>query len=154
MELQLKRGSTASVAGYTGPAGEIVAKSDSWELALQDGVTPGGVSVISSLRVDTPSVVSPIMDATGVAQQPVFQSTTFIGDGTHIASRLQVASDSQFLNMVLDTGRDSTHLTAFYSTALGLELNLSGQYFVRIAHESDIAGWSKFSGTIGFSIQN
>ena len=35
--IQLKRGAPAAVDAYTGPAGEIVADSQNWNLRLQDG---------------------------------------------------------------------------------------------------------------------
>ncbi|HZT87391.1 MAG TPA: hypothetical protein VFA12_05430 [Stellaceae bacterium] len=41
-QVQWARGTTAQVAAYTGPAGELVLNTDDWSLSAQDGSTPGG----------------------------------------------------------------------------------------------------------------
>lgn len=41
-QVQWARGTTAQVAAYVGPAGELVLNTDDWSLQAQDGVTAGG----------------------------------------------------------------------------------------------------------------
>lgn len=41
-QVQWARGTTAQVAAYTGPQGELVLNTDDWSLQAQDGVAAGG----------------------------------------------------------------------------------------------------------------
>ena len=41
-EVQWARGSTAQIAAYTGPIGELVLNTDDWSLQAQDAITAGG----------------------------------------------------------------------------------------------------------------
>ena len=41
-QVQWARGTTAQVAAYTGPPGELVLNTDDWSLQAQDGVAAGG----------------------------------------------------------------------------------------------------------------
>jgi hypothetical protein len=49
--VQWARGSTAQVAAYTGPIGELVLNTDDWSLQAQDGITVGGWVVRPRLNV-------------------------------------------------------------------------------------------------------
>ena len=47
--VQWKRGNTSATSSYTGPEGEVTVNTDTWNLHIHDGVTPGGrVGNISS----------------------------------------------------------------------------------------------------------
>jgi hypothetical protein len=61
-EVQWARGTTTQVAGYTGPAGELVVNIDDWSLQAQDGVTAGGWVIRPRFNVRT---------VTGTGSQPV-----------------------------------------------------------------------------------
>jgi hypothetical protein len=50
-QVQWARGSTSSVAAYTGPIGELVLNTDDWSLEAQDGVTAGGWVIRPRLNV-------------------------------------------------------------------------------------------------------
>ena len=50
-QVQWARGSTSSVAAYTGPAGELVLNTDDWSVQAQDGVTAGGWVIRPRLNV-------------------------------------------------------------------------------------------------------
>lgn len=41
-QVQWRRGTTAQVAAFTGAVGEVVVDTDTWQMSVQDGVTPGG----------------------------------------------------------------------------------------------------------------
>lgn len=61
-QVQWARGSTAQVALYTGPQGELVLNTDDWSLQAQDGSTAGGWLVRPRLNV---------RNVTGSGAQPV-----------------------------------------------------------------------------------
>ena len=50
-QVQWARGTTAQVAAYIGPAGELVLNTDDWSLQAQDGVTAGGWLVRPRLNI-------------------------------------------------------------------------------------------------------
>jgi len=52
-QVQWARGTTAQVASYTGPSGELVLNTDDWSLQAQDGVAAGGWVVRPRLNVRT-----------------------------------------------------------------------------------------------------
>ena len=52
-QVQWGRGSTAQVAAYTGPPGELVLNTDDWSLQAQDGVAAGGWVIRPRLNVRT-----------------------------------------------------------------------------------------------------
>ena len=78
-QVQWARGTTAQVAAYTGPSGELVLNTDDWSLQAQDGVTAGGWLLRPRLAVR-------IVTATGsqsvaatddvIAWQPTTPATT------------------------------------------------------------------------------
>ena len=46
--VQWKRGNTSATSSYTGAEGEITVNTDSWNLHIHDGLTPGGYVIDSS----------------------------------------------------------------------------------------------------------
>ena len=56
--VQIKRGSTASVSGYTGPIGELIYNSSTKRIHTQDGVTAGGTPLALLSDVTTGGVTS------------------------------------------------------------------------------------------------
>jgi hypothetical protein len=52
-QVQWARGSTAQVAAYAGPQGELVLNTDDWSLQAQDGSTAGGWVIRPRLNVRT-----------------------------------------------------------------------------------------------------
>lgn len=56
--VQIKRGSTASVAGYTGAVGEIIYNSSTKRIHTQDGVTAGGSPLALLSDITTGGVTS------------------------------------------------------------------------------------------------
>ena len=69
-QVQWGRGTTAQVAAYTGPNGELVLNTDDWSLQAQDGVTAGGWVVRPRLNVRV---------ATGTGAQLVNPTDDVIG---------------------------------------------------------------------------
>jgi len=62
IQIQLARGTTAQLATYTGPVGEINVNTDDWSLVVQDGSTAGGARSFGSLAMLADGL--PLMDGT------------------------------------------------------------------------------------------
>jgi hypothetical protein len=54
--VQWKRGNTSATSSYTGYEGEITVNTDTWNLHIHDGVTPGG-RVLTVVIRDQRSVI-------------------------------------------------------------------------------------------------
>jgi len=64
-QVQWGRGTSAQIAAYTGPQGEIVVSTDDYSLSVQDGATAGGATRL------TPSLPTPRGRLTLVSATPV-----------------------------------------------------------------------------------
>ena len=53
IQVQLRRGTAAQNSAFTGAAGELVYATDTKELFIHDGVTPGGTNVSASIADDS-----------------------------------------------------------------------------------------------------
>lgn len=53
IQVQLRRGTDAQNSAFTGAAGELVYATDTKELFIHDGVTPGGTNVAASVADDS-----------------------------------------------------------------------------------------------------
>lgn len=152
--IQLKRGAPAAVDAYTGPAGEIVADSQNWNLRLQDGINAGGVEVGSNLNaISAPEIISPLNGATGVSNQPILQTSAYAGSGTHVASRFRIASDAAFTGIVHDSGRVTSDLLSYSLAAAGVSLTLGGTFYAQASHESSDVGDSGYGPTVMFVVR-
>lgn len=150
--IQLKRGAPAAVDAYTGPAGEIVADSQNWNLRLQDGINAGGVEVGSNVNaISAPEIISPLNGATVTTRQPIIQTSAFAGNGTHVASRFQIATDDAFTNIIHDSGRTTISLLQYSLAGAGVTLPSGQTLRVRAAHESSVSGMSPFGPAASFS---
>ncbi|MBV9861877.1 MAG: hypothetical protein JO267_06990 [Alphaproteobacteria bacterium] len=69
-QVQWGRGTTAQVAAYTGPQGEIVVNTDDYSLAVQDGATAGGAARL------VPYIPAPQGRLTLASATPVLSSNT------------------------------------------------------------------------------
>lgn len=150
-DFQLKRGTAAAVASYTGPLREIVVDHDNMVMALQDGVTAGGHPVGAHFSIQAPSIISPLDGANHVGNQPTIQTSAFSGHGNHIASRYQVSDDPLFSHIVHDSGRETANLTSYSLANIGVTLDV-GAFYLRVKHESDAVGESQWSTTVSFSV--
>ena len=54
IDIHLKRGNTAAITAYTGPAGEVVIDTETKHLHIQDNATAGGIKVanVADIRTD------------------------------------------------------------------------------------------------------
>lgn len=55
VNIKFKRGTTAQVMAYTGAAGTIVINTETNEIHLQDGITPGGKVIGAFPEVENPT---------------------------------------------------------------------------------------------------
>lgn len=152
-KLQLKRGTQAKVAEYTGPGGELVVDLDDWTLGVHDGTTKGGKAINSaSLPIATPEVLSPMDSESDVSATPTVQTSAFSGSGSHVASRYQFASDDAFGTMIHDSKRTTADLTSYSMDGSGDTLPAGELVYLRVWHESDDAGISEWSPTVSFTV--
>ncbi len=96
-----------------------------------------------------PSITSPANGASNVSLTPTITTSTFAiagGGEAHVASRYQVARDSAFTDIVLDSGETSA-LTS-YTVSSGASLPALTTLYVRACHEGGTTGWSPWSATV------
>ena len=149
MKLQLKRGTAAEVAAYTGPAGELVVGGGA--LSLQDGATAGGhVQSGVSFTVETPTMTLPANGAVDVKTSPILGASNFSGAGGFVGNHWQVASDAAFNNIIHDSGQRSGAATSYDLASTGLVL-IPGVWYARVRYESSLAGWSEWSTPTSFT---
>ena len=152
MRFKLKSGSPAQVAAYTGPAGEIVISDTSKVPYIQDGVSAGGHPVDGIHHtVVKPTPIAPADGSVGVSVNPTLQGDIFSGSGQHIATRWQVADDSEFNNIIFDSGLDSVNLTQFSMAEVETSLSPLSTYYYRMFYVSDTAGDSAWSQPASFA---
>jgi hypothetical protein len=97
-----------------------------------------------------PISVSPANGATDVSTTFTLQSSAFSDPNegaTHAASQWQVATDSQFSNVVYDSGRDISNLTQITITSP----NHNTTYYWRVRHQDSYGAWSDWSAEASFT---
>ena len=95
-ELKLRRGTAAAHASFTGAQGEITIKTDTNEIVVHDGVTPGGWTGGGYLPAGTGAVARTVQ---GKLREFVTAADFGIrGDGTDETAKVQAALD--YLNSV------------------------------------------------------
>lgn len=133
------------------------------------GVPPAGVNIVTltlgrnnnfrdfeiavgSSGVARPSIVYPAQGGTGVPNSMTIQATPFTpvptGSTTHKESRFQVARDSGFTDLVLDTLVTTGNLTQ--TSVSGL---VAGQqYYARVKYIAVNTAESEYSSSVYFSV--
>jgi len=94
---------------------------------------------------NTPTNTTPSSGATGVSLTPILTASTFsdpdIGD-SQSASQWQVATDSNFNNIVWDTG---TTGPASNTTTVNSSLNIGTTYYWHVRYQDSHNSWSNYS---------
>lgn len=101
-------------------------------------------------HVTKPSIISPVNNASNLGGSITFTSSAFVvnnGIDTHTGSDWDVATDSDFNNIVKTTVNNSGNKESY--TVTGLLLNTS--YYVRVRHKGNSLGYSEWSNTIAFT---
>jgi hypothetical protein len=105
-----------------------------------------------NVAISTPSVTSPDNGDIGVSQNPTLTTSAFsiVGSlGTHLKTDWQIATDSGFANIVIQSLNDTTHTTSW--TIPTGTLSIGTQYFVRVRYHSSDGEISSWSATTNFT---
>lgn len=124
-------------------------------LRIMDGVTPGGTQLgdygDDIAYVQTPQIVSPLNGAVDVNPTPMLTGSAFIGrveggaPDAHAASYWEIASDSQFANLIHTSGRVTDALTVYDLAAVPLTFEPETRFYARVRYESAtglLSAWS------------
>lgn len=114
---------------------------------------PSGSTGVPQPYVIAPSVTSPADAATDITETPTITSSAFSvangGSDTHATSDWQIASDSGFNTIVVQSADDATNKTSW--TVPGGNLEVDTTYYVRVRHTGTTYGDSAWSSTISFT---
>jgi hypothetical protein len=113
---------------------------------------------------DTPSITSPTDTAIGIGLTPTLISSAFSDDDegdTHQASRWQLATDDSFINVVWDSGTDTTNKTTttvndtngtFSGSLIGAtSLDTGRKFYAHVKYQDSADNWSAYSTAISFT---
>lgn len=161
-DLTLKRGTAQQQEAYTGAQGELTVDTTLKTVRTHDGLGPGGTSTVP-LRADNtidpallplwdqpnqPAITNPLNGERSLLRKPVLTSTAFSIPGntdTHVASQWQIAEDSEFLNVVWDSGEVPQLTSITVDPPLP---NLATEYHIRVRHRGNATGWSTWSDAV------
>jgi len=125
----------------------------------------GGSEVISSTRdlvdintlngavigISKPNITSPADGATVIFESPTITSSSFTGNivpDTHASTDWQIASDSSFNTIVVQSLNDTSNLVSW--TVPEGNLSTSTTYYIRVRHTGTNLGDSEWSNTVSF----
>lgn len=134
-----KRANTSAINSYVGVANEVVVDytGSSPKLRVMDGVTPGGTVINSENVVTTkPSIVTPANNAVDIDLTPILTAVSNVTNSIDVCafSRWQIATDSGFTNVVLDTGAIAGDGTLVDLSMYNNSLVANTQYWARVMH--------------------
>jgi len=126
----------------------------------------GGSEVISSTRdlvdintlngavigISKPNITSPADGATVIFESPTITSSSFTGNivpDTHASTDWQIASDSSFNTIVVESLNDTSNLVSW--TVPEGNLSTSTTYYIRVRHTGTNLGDSEWSNTVSFT---
>lgn len=101
-------------------------------------------------HVAKPSIISPVNNASSLGGSVTFTSSAFVvnnGIDTHTGSDWDVATDSNFNNIVKTTVNNSSSKES-YSVS---ELLPNTSYYARVRHKGNSLGYSEWSNTVAFT---
>jgi hypothetical protein len=104
------------------------------------------------VTVNTPSITSPSDAATDIGETPTITSSAFAVTGdtdSHASSDWQVASDSGFSTIVVQSLDDASNLESW--TVPSGNLSTSTTYYVRVRHTGTTYGDSGWSSGVSFT---
>lgn len=117
----------------------------------RDNVRAAFRVAVGDAAIATPEITYPANAATGVDFEPDISATTFFTYpdeyDDQVSAQWQVATDSNFNNIELDTGDDTDNLTAINLGAQGIRLQSATRYYVRVRYKgaSLTSEWSDVS---------
>ena len=160
-----KRGYTDAYADYVGPDGELTldCRNNVIELSLHDTTTPGGIPQVAEPEwgVKRPTITSPIDGSIDLTLAPTFTTGAFVGiyddagvatRDVHVSTSLQIATDVNFTNIVLDLPNYTDDLyTIDLSVAVATELPHSSLLYARVSYTGVSGNTSPWSPTVSFN---
>lgn len=96
MKIYLKRGSSAKVATYTGPARELVVDTGKKTLVVQDGSTIGGIPQAPLSSV--PTALSKLTDDVGLWTKSALSKVSELSDDVGYWKSFELTKTSQLTN--------------------------------------------------------
>jgi hypothetical protein len=128
---------------------EYVDASTGWLFTFVQSAATAGYR---RATVSQPSITSPADDATDILDTPTLTSSAFAMDyqsGSHDESDWQIASDSGFSTIVVESLADGSNLTSW--TVPAANLQESTEYFARVRYRDANGNASAWSATISFT---
>jgi len=107
------------------------------------------------VSVDQPTVTSPSDGAVDVGEEPTISTSSFSVTGTtdtHLSTDWQIASDSSFNTIVVESLNDTSNLVSW--TVPGGNLSTSTTYYIRVRHTGTNLGDSEWSNTVSFTTES
>jgi len=104
------------------------------------------------VSVDQPTVTSPSDGAVDIGESPTITSSSFSVTGTtdtHASTDWQIASDSSFNTIVVQSLNDTSNLVSW--TVPEGNLSTSTTYYIRVRHTGTNLGDSEWSNTVSFT---
>ena len=104
--------------------------------------------------VQAPSITSPTAGQIDIFGNPEITASAFTVTGTtdtHASSDWQIATDSNFTNIVDSSIGDTTNLTSY---TVSTELATSTTHYVRVRYNGTSLGASQYSSTISFTTRS
>lgn len=150
---------SSNLESITVPAMTFTVGNDYYVRALHRGTTYGEspyatavkFTVGASVTITTPSIAAPTSGSSFAAGQS-FTSSAFAtspaSSDDHYSSDWQIASDSGFSTVVIESLADTTNLTSYPVPLTGL--TIGNTYYVRVRHNGRKAGASSYSAGVDF----
>ena len=104
-------------------------------------------------RPVTPSIVSPVNNATNISKKISCTSSDFTmtsGTDTHAASHWQISTSSTFATILYESIDDTVNKTSWTSGAL----SVSTQYYIRVRYKGAASGYSGWSGVVAVTTKS
>lgn len=152
MKLLLKHGTDEEIRGYLGDEGELLLEPSTPMLYIMDGIKIGGSPIATvSINVGTVNIIAPPQEYIGTIDTQVIGSP-YSGNGEHVASEWQIASDAEFTSTVYDSGRTTEILTTLIPSAVNANLQSNNSYYARVRYISSFGIETPWSEPVRYSI--
>ncbi len=115
---------------------------------MQQGCT------VRYMAIDNTMVTYPPQGSMGISPSTHFLSSIFIGSGFHTGTQWQVSRNSDFTDIVHDSGLSLTSLIYYNLKDFGVELDHSTTYYVRLRHENNKGQTSSWSDPVMFTTRH
>jgi len=119
------------------------------------GITYGNssYSIIVSFTtgyIVQPSIITPLNGSTGIPTNSNLVGNSFDSTDTHDKTDWEVATDTNFNNIIFSSYDDTSNLESITMSSL----ISNTQYYARLRYYGNLFGWSDWSGTISFTTAN